>query len=75
MKLLDILSIKGSTVYSINPEATLAELAEAMVAHRCGSLVVLHEDRMVGIITERDFLNSYVSTKKDITTLVVSDFM
>ena len=30
---------------------------------------------MVGIITERDFLNSYVSTKQDLATLVVADFM
>ena len=75
VKLLDILSQKGSTVYSIHPEATLAEVAQAMVDHKCGSLVVLHEGNMVGIITERDFLNSYVSTKKDLTTLIVSDFM
>ena len=75
MKLLDILSVKGDRVYTIGPEATLADLAEAMVAHKCGSLVVLHEDRMVGIITERDFLNSYVSTKKDLTQLAVADFM
>ena len=75
MKLLEILSVKGSTVYTIHPEATLADLAEAMVRNKCGSLVVVHEGRMVGIITERDFLNSYVSTKKDLSTLVVSDFM
>ena len=75
MKLMDILSTKGSAVYSIHPEATLAELAEALVAHNCGSLVVLHEQRMVGIITERDFLKSYVSTKKDLSSLYVSDFM
>ena len=75
VKLLDILSQKGSTVYSIHPEATLAEVAQAMVDHKCGSLVVLHEGRMVGIITERDFLNSYVSTKGDLTKLIVSDYM
>ena len=75
MKLLDILSRKGSTVYSIHPEATLADLAEAMVSHNCGSLVVLHDERMVGIITERDFLNSYVSTRQDLSGLIVSDFM
>ena len=75
MKLSNILQDKGSTVYSIAPEATLAELAEALVEHNCGSLVVLHEGRMVGIITERDFLKSYVATKADWSSLQVSDFM
>ena len=75
MKLSQILQNKGSAVYSIAPEATLAELAEALVRHNCGSLVVMHEGRMVGIITERDFLKSYVSTKKDWTELQVADFM
>ena len=75
MKLMEILSRKGSTVYSIHPDATLADLADAMVAHNCGSLVVLHEGRMVGIITERDFLKSYVTTRKDLSQLQVGDFM
>jgi CBS domain-containing protein len=46
-----------------------------MVAHNCGSLVVLHEGLMVGIITERDFLKSYVSTRQDLSQLQVADFM
>ena len=75
MKLHNILSNKGSTVYTIHPEATLADLAEALVSYNCGSLVVMHEGRMVGIITERDFLKSYVSTKEDWAKLVVADFM
>lgn len=75
MKLSDILAKKGSHVFSIGPEASLAELAQALVEHNCGSLVVLHEGRMVGIITERDFLKSYVSTGRDVRELVVADFM
>ena len=75
MKLKDILSVKGPAVYTIHPEATLADVADAMVSQKCGSLVVAHEGRMVGIITERDFLNSYVSTRTDLSELLVSDFM
>jgi len=75
MKLSDILANKGSKVHCIEPEATLADMAEALVEHNCGSLVVMHENRMVGIITERDFLKSYVSTKEDLSKLRVADFM
>ena len=63
MKLSNILANKGGTVFSIHPEATLAEMVESLVEHNCGSLVVMHEDRMVGIITERDTLKSYLATK------------
>ncbi len=75
MKLSEILVTKGSTVYTIAPEATLAELAQELVNRNCGSLVVVHEDRMVGIITERDFLRSYVATGRDLNELHVSDYM
>jgi CBS domain-containing protein len=75
MKLYEILSQKGQEVYSIAPEATLAEMAEKLVSHNCGSLVVLEADRMIGIITERDLIKSYVSTRRGLAELRVADFM
>ncbi len=38
------------------PDKTLAEAARLMEEKNIGSLVVLDKDRVVGIITERDFL-------------------
>jgi CBS domain-containing protein len=75
MKLCDILAGKGREVYSISPEATLAEMAEKLVQYNCGSLVVLEAGRMVGIITERDLIKSYVSTRRGLAELRVVDFM
>ena len=75
MKLYEILDNKGSSVFCIHPQATLAEMAECLVAHNCGSLVVKEADRMVGIITERDILKAVVSTKKDLSELLVSEHM
>lgn len=45
-----------TNVAVISPENTLAEAAELMEEKNIGSLVVLEKDRIVGIITERDFL-------------------
>jgi CBS domain-containing protein len=75
MKLYEILSQKGAAVYSIGPEATLAEMAEKLIEHNCGSLLVLEQGRMVGIITERDVLRSFVATRKPLTELRVAEFM
>lgn len=75
MKLYEILSHKGQEVFSIAPEATLAEMAETLVHRNCGSLVVLEAGRMIGIITERDLIKSYVSTRRGLAELRVSDFM
>jgi CBS domain-containing protein len=42
---------------TIHPEASTLEAIERMRQHRIGSLPVVKEGRLVGIITERDFMN------------------
>jgi CBS domain-containing protein len=61
MTLHDILAAKGSDVHTISPEHTLADVVRELVERRIGSLVVCRrdeagEERLVGIITERDLL-------------------
>ena len=58
MKLREILLSKGQHVYSASPTDSLAEVVNALVDHNCGALVVLEEERMVGIISERDVLRA-----------------
>ena len=68
MKLQDILSVKGNTVRSISPEATLQDVVSALIEHRIGSLVVCRSDaagkeELAGIITERDILYACAGSK------------
>jgi len=61
MTLQDILTAKGSRVYTTDPSASLAEVVRRLVEHRVGSLVVCQPggpeaERLLGIITERDIL-------------------
>jgi CBS domain-containing protein len=59
MILLDILRVKGRSVHTIDPDATLADVVRRLVEHNCGSLVICDEKGdMVGIITERDVLRA-----------------
>jgi CBS domain-containing protein len=71
----DILAHKGSEVAAIGPEATVYEAAVRMNERKIGSLTVLHEGRLVGIITERDILHRVVAERRDPRETTVSDVM
>jgi len=64
MTLQDILNVKGTVVYTIADTATLDEVVQKLVKCNCGSLVVMgragdsRNERMVGIVTERDILRA-----------------
>lgn len=56
MRVRDILTAKGSNiVHTIRPDATVAELLDALAAHDVGALVVSEDGRTVaGMVSERD---------------------
>lgn len=56
MRVSDVLSSKGSgTIYTIGPDATMAELLDALAEHNVGALVVSNDgSSMLGIVSERD---------------------
>jgi CBS domain-containing protein len=50
-----ILNQKTDEVFSISPNATVREAVEMMDAKNVGALLVMDGDRLVGIISERDY--------------------
>ena len=50
-----ILKQKGTEVYSIPADAMVFEAIEMMAARNVGALLVLHDEKVVGIISERDY--------------------
>jgi CBS domain-containing protein len=75
MLVRDILSTKGKTVHTCAPEDTLADVADLLVGHNIGSLVVMKDDEMVGIITERDILRACAATRGPLDFLRVNERM
>ncbi len=75
MKLKTILDAKGNQVFTIPPHASLADVVQSLLEHNCGSLVVCDEDRLVGIITERDILKACASTTEPLAAMRVEDRM
>ncbi len=56
MIIRDILGLKGSNIFSIAPEGRLADAVRTMVSNDIGSLVVMRDGVMVGMLTFREVL-------------------
>ena len=50
-----LLHHKGSTVWSIAPEATVFDAIKLMAEKNIGALLVMSGNRLVGLFTERDY--------------------
>jgi CBS domain-containing protein len=75
MHVREILSQKGKLIHSCAPEDTLADVADLMVGHNIGSLIVMQDGEMVGIITERDILRACSATRGPLEFLNVAERM
>ncbi len=51
----EVLQHKGTAVWTITPEATVFEAIQMMAEKNVGALLVTHGDKLVGIISERDY--------------------
>ena len=56
----EILAHKGSTVWSIAPEATVLEAIQLMAEKNVGALLVTHEGRLLGVLSERDYTRKII---------------
>lgn len=71
----DILAGKGRHLLTISPRATVYSAAVVMNEHKIGSLMVMDEGRLVGILTERDILMRVVADQRDANTCRVDEVM
>ena len=57
----EILKAKGSSaVFSISPSATVYEAVKLMAEKNVGALLVMEGERIVGVVTERDYARKVV---------------
>ena len=54
MRISDVLRNKGAAVTTINAEATVAELLAGLAEQNIGAMVVVGDEGVVGIVSERD---------------------
>ncbi len=72
MLVREILRVKGGALYTTTPGQKLSAVIDAMAELDVGSLVVMDEGRMVGIVTFREVIKAMQAGNPD---LVVRDFM
>lgn len=51
----DILREKGNDVWSVSPDDTILNAIRLMADHQVGALLVLDQQKLTGIVTERDY--------------------
>ena len=56
----DILNTKGSDVWSVKPDDIIYDAIKLMADKGIGALLVMEEDKLVGIVTERDYARKVV---------------
>ena len=70
-----ILARKGSHVFTIGKHATVLDGALLMNEHRIGALVVVEDEQVVGMFTERDVLQRVVADQRDPARTLVAEVM
>ncbi|MCG8324782.1 MAG: CBS domain-containing protein [Thiotrichales bacterium] len=71
-----LLNRKGSnTIYSVTPDMTVFNAINLMNKVKVGALIVLENDRLAGIISERDYTRRVILQNKSSKTTPVREIM
>ncbi len=71
----DILSEKGSGVWTISPDAKVYDALKLMAEKGIGALIVFEKDDVVGIMSERDYARKIVLLGRHSQDTKVRDIM
>jgi len=70
-----LLEAKGKKFWSIAPNATVFEALQLMAKNNIGALLVIQNDRLVGIFSERDYARKVILKGKSSRETTVGDLM
>ena len=72
---LTVGDVMVKNVIAVHSDQTVRHAALVMSAKEIGCLVVLEENRVVGIVTERDLIRRIIAARRDPDETFVSDIM
>jgi len=70
-----LLDEKSGEIHSVHPDDSVFDAVQKLANANIGSLIVIEDDRPVGILTERDYARSVVLQGKSSPTTPVRDIM
>ena len=71
----DILAYKGSQVWSVSPDDSVYAALKMMSDKEIGSVIVMQDEKLVGLLTERDYSRKVVLLAKSSHDVLVKDIM
>ena len=71
----DLLREKGTQIHSTTPDDTVYDALQLMADKNIGALIVFEGDRMVGLISERDYARKIVLKNKFSRETAVAEIM
>lgn len=72
---LQVLDAKGHAVYFIAPDASVFEAIKEMSHREIGALLVMESDRLLGIVSERDYTRKIALEGRSSRDTVVRNIM
>ena len=71
----DILRAKGQAIWAVAPDTTVYQALELMAEKNIGAVLVVQEDKLVGIMSERDYARKVILKGKASKNIPVRDIM
>ena len=71
----DILAHKGTQVWSVSPDDSVYAALKMMSDKEIGSVIVMQDEKLVGLLTERDYSRKVVLQAKSSHDVLVKDIM
>jgi CBS domain-containing protein len=71
----EILTHKGNAVWCVSPDATVFEAIQMMTEKNVGALLVTEHNKLVGIVSERDYTRKVVIKGKASKTTAVKEIL
>ena len=71
----DILAVKGQATYFIAPDASVYDAMKQMADKGIGALMVMERDRLVGVISERDYARKIILLGRSSRSTQVKEIM
>ncbi|MGB3074630.1 MAG: CBS domain-containing protein, partial [Chitinophagales bacterium] len=60
MKVNDILRRKNNQIFAVSPDGTVYDALKLMAEKNLGGVLVMNDDQLVGIFTERDYARKVI---------------
>ncbi|HTW48886.1 MAG TPA: CBS domain-containing protein [Acidobacteriaceae bacterium] len=74
-KIGPLLRSKGSGVWSLAPSATVYDAVAMMADKRVGALLIMEGDKLLGIVTERDYARKVILQGRSSKETAVTEIM